>query len=83
MDANQIEPLITYLIKYRLLLKQKSNYKNLQILNGQKLPEGWVGKVWALKQGVDEANKRNFEYFLFIDSDIYLDKGVVTKSVHC
>ena len=60
----------------------KRNYKNLKILNGQKLPQGWVGKVWALKQGVDAANKRNFEYYLFIDSDIYLDKGVVTKSVN-
>jgi hopene-associated glycosyltransferase HpnB len=66
----------------QVLKNFKRDYKNLQILNGQKLPQGWVGKVWALKQGVDEANKRNFEYFLFIDSDIYLDKGVVTKSVH-
>ena len=57
----------------------KKDYKNLKILNGQKLPQGWVGKVWALKQGVDEANKRNFEYYLFIDSDIHLDKGVVKK----
>ena len=38
----------------------KRKYKNLTILNGQKLPPGWVGKVWALKQGVDQANKRNF-----------------------
>ena len=66
----------------KVLENFKKNYKNLKILNGQKLPQGWVGKVWALKQGVDEANKRNFEYFLFIDSDIFLDKGVVTKSVH-
>ena len=66
----------------KVLENFKKSYKNLKILNGQKLPQGWVGKVWALKQGVDEANKRNFEYLLFIDSDIYLDKGVVTKSVH-
>ena len=65
----------------QVLKNFKRDYKNLQILNGQKLPQGWVGKVWALKQGVDEANKRNFEYYLFIDSDIHLDKGVVTKSV--
>ena len=60
----------------------RKNYKNLKILNGKKLPLGWVGKVWALKQGVDEAKKRNFDYYLFIDSDIHLDKGVVTKSIN-
>ena len=60
----------------------RKNYKNLKILNGKKLPLGWVGKVWALKQGVDEAKKRIFDYYLFIDSDIHLDKGVVTKSIN-
>ena len=66
----------------QVLEKFKKNYKNLKILNGKKLPLGWVGKVWALKQGVDEANKKNFDYYLFIDSDIHLDKGVVKKSVN-
>ena len=60
----------------------KKKYKNLKILNGQKLPPGWVGKVWALKQGVDEANKGNFEYYLFIDSDIHLDEEVIKKSLN-
>jgi hypothetical protein len=45
----------------------------------KKLPPGWVGKVWALKQGVDEANKGNFQYYLFIDSDIHLNKGIIKK----
>ena len=66
----------------KVLENFKKNYKNLKILNGQKLPQGWVGKVWALKQGVDEANKRNFEYYLFIDSDIHLNKEVVKKSLN-
>lgn len=66
----------------KVLKNFKRDYKNLKILNGKKLPQGWVGKVWALKQGVDEANKRNFDYYLFIDSDIHLNKGVVTKSVN-
>ena len=33
----------------QVLEKFKKNYKNLKILNGKKLPLGWVGKVWALK----------------------------------
>ena len=57
------------------------NYKYIKILDGKQLPTGWVGKVWALKQGVDEANKGNFDYYLFIDSDIYLDKGIVKNSI--
>jgi len=57
------------------------NYKNLKILDGKKLPPGWVGKVWALKQGVDEANKGNFQYYLFIDSDIHLNKGIIKNSI--
>ena len=47
------------------------------MLNGEKLPDGWVGKTWALKQGVDLANKKQFDYYNFIDSDIILDKNLL------
>ena len=30
------------------------------IVNGKKLPQGWSGKVWALKQGVDFLKKKKF-----------------------
>ena len=65
----------------RVLKNFSRNFKNLKILNGKKLPLGWVGKVWALKQGVDEANKGNFQYYLFIDSDIHLNKGIIKNSI--
>ena len=65
----------------KVLKNFSRNFKNLKILNGKKLPPGWVGKVWALKQGVDEANKGNFQYYLFIDSDIHLNKGIIKNSI--
>ena len=41
------------------------NFKNLKfkIIKGKKLPAGWSGKVWALKQGVDIAVSKIFRIF--------------------
>ena len=45
--------------KTNLLVSEfRRKNKNVSILTGKKLPKGWVGKVWALKQGVDEAKKK-------------------------
>src|SRR6202011_2474142 len=30
----------------------------LTVLSGKPLPAGWTGKLWAMKQGIDEAEKR-------------------------
>ncbi len=60
----------------------KTKIKNLYLLNGKKLPNGWVGKTWALKQGVDIANKKKFDYYNFIDSDIILSKNILKKVVN-
>ena len=59
----------------------KKEFAKLSLLNGKKLPKGWVGKTWALKQGVDFALKKKFEYFLFLDSDITLGKGLLSRAV--
>ena len=48
----------------------------LQIIRGQPLPEGWVGKLWALEQGRKEVNS---VYTLLLDADIELDSGVIKK----
>ncbi len=62
--------------------KFKKKYTKLKLLDGMKLPDGWVGKVWALKQGVDHALKKNYDYFLFIDSDIFIYPGVIEKGIN-
>ena len=60
---------------------KKTKFKQFKIINGKKLPVGWSGKVWALKQGVDAVPKKNFSHFVFIDSDIILKENIVTKAL--
>lgn len=47
---------------------------DLQVLPGQPLPDGWMGKVWALEQGVRQVQT---PITLMIDADVTLGPGVV------
>jgi hopene-associated glycosyltransferase HpnB len=47
---------------------------DLRVIDGQPLPEGWAGKVWALAQGVRRVET---PLTLFIDADVTLGPGVV------
>jgi hopene-associated glycosyltransferase HpnB len=47
---------------------------DLQVLSGRELPEGWVGKLWALEQGREVATT---ELILLLDADIELVPGTV------
>jgi hopene-associated glycosyltransferase HpnB len=44
--------------------------RNVTILAGQKLPPGWTGKLWALKQGIAAAGQHAPEFLLLTDADI-------------
>jgi hopene-associated glycosyltransferase HpnB len=46
--------------------------QRLTILSGRRLPPGWTGKVWAMKQGIDWVNDLSDapEYLLLTDADI-------------
>ena len=66
----------TYFVASNLLKKKKIKH---QIIKGKKLPNGWSGKVWALKQAVDILKKKEIEYYLFLDSDIILKKELSLK----
>ena len=66
--------------KAKALFKQ-NKMLNFKIIKGKKLPKGWSGKVWALYQGTEYARKRNFEYFLFIDSDIVLGEKTISSMI--
>lgn len=46
--------------------------KGVQVLNAKPLPKDWAGKLWAMSQGVDLANKKypKTDYFWFTDADI-------------
>jgi hopene-associated glycosyltransferase HpnB len=42
----------------------------LTVIDGQPLPTGWSGKVWAMQQGVERARTLNPRFLLFTDADI-------------
>jgi hypothetical protein len=42
----------------------------LTVVGAALLPEGWTGKLWAVSQGVGEAERRAPEYLLLTDADI-------------
>ena len=51
------------------------------ILSGTPLPNGWTGKIWALKQGIDHAQKSAPGYVLLTDADIVYARGALTGLV--
>jgi hopene-associated glycosyltransferase HpnB len=48
------------------------------VLPGKPLPDGWVGKVWALRQGAEGATE---DYLLLTDADILHAPGSLRRLV--
>ncbi len=44
--------------------------ERLEVVSGQPLPKGWVGKMWAVNQGVGRASVSACIYLLLTDADI-------------
>ena len=44
--------------------------ERLEVLAGAPLPRGWVGKMWAVSQGVAHASAGRPDYLLLTDADI-------------
>ncbi|HSE50410.1 MAG TPA: glycosyltransferase [Terriglobales bacterium] len=42
----------------------------LMIVQGKPLPAGWAGKVWAMQQGAEAAQRFGADFFFFTDADI-------------
>ncbi len=51
---------------------------HLHILYGENLPQGWAGKMWALKQGIQKANG---EWILLTDADLVYSQPTMLKSL--
>jgi hopene-associated glycosyltransferase HpnB len=51
------------------------------VVNGQPLPPGWTGKLWAVSQGVEVAAAAHPDYLLLTDADIVHGPGVVSALV--
>jgi hopene-associated glycosyltransferase HpnB len=52
-----------------------------KVVPGKPRPDGWVGKVWAMQQGLDAATDTKPVYLLFTDADIAWGKGTLTRLV--
>jgi hopene-associated glycosyltransferase HpnB len=49
----------------------KQRTDRLTIVNAEPLPQGWTGKLWAVKQGIAAAEKKHApKYLLLTDADI-------------
>jgi hopene-associated glycosyltransferase HpnB len=44
--------------------------RTVTVLEGNTLPPGWTGKLWALKQGIAAAEQSGPDYLLLSDADI-------------
>ncbi len=57
--------------------------RRLRIIDGETLPSGWTGKLWAVKQGVAaaQAAPETSDYLLLSDADIAYEPDVVARLV--
>ena len=55
----------------------------LTVLTAPQLPEGWTGKLWAVRHGIDfaEATADPPEYFLLTDADIRYADDTLTRLI--
>ncbi len=52
-----------------------------RLVNAASLPDGWAGKMWALSEGLRQAEKLKPEYYWLSDADIYHEAGVLKALV--
>jgi hopene-associated glycosyltransferase HpnB len=67
----------------RAAAEQAGASDRLTILRGKPLPQGWTGKLWAMKQGVAQASSlaKPPRYLLLTDADITYEPGVIRRLV--
>jgi len=46
------------------------------VIRGKPLPKDWIGKLWALEQGLRHVKT---DYLLLMDADIVLEKGLLSS----
>lgn len=49
---------------------QTNQSSDLTVIEGQPLPPGWTGKLWAVQQGVERAQDFKPDFLLLTDADI-------------
>lgn len=64
----------------RIVRDVSVTYKNVKLINGRPLPEGWTGKNYACYQLFKESKGK---YLFFTDADTIHKKESVTSAVSC
>lgn len=54
----------------------EANCENIKIISGESLPPGWIGKLWALEQGLKHVRT---PLTLLLDADIELKPGILSE----
>lgn len=62
----------------QILARLAGDYPNVRVVGGAELPEGWVGKPWALHQGVSVARG---DWLLFTDADSFHERAGVASAL--
>jgi hopene-associated glycosyltransferase HpnB len=55
--------------------------QQLTMISGQPLPSGWTGKLWAMEQGIRQAQTLQPDYLLLTDADIEHDRANLSQLV--
>lgn len=53
-----------------LLCEAIASHPSMKVVNAEPLPDGWMGKPWALSQGLTHATR---DYIVTIDADVRLE----------
>ncbi|HLI62264.1 MAG TPA: glycosyltransferase [Terriglobales bacterium] len=61
---------------------QSEHGERVRVIRGLPLPAGWTGKLWAVKQGIDEALALRPDFLLLTDADIEHSPDNVATLVH-
>lgn len=59
-------------------MKELSRFSGIKLLSGKSLPDGWLGKLWALEQLVTASSGK---YLVFIDADVRLTPNAVASAI--
>ncbi len=62
----------------KILHDLQSKHSSVQIVRGANLPAGWLGKPFALQQGL---NKAGGEWILTTDADIIFDSAAISTAI--
>lgn len=70
----------TILLAQRVLADQKGAHA-ARVIQGSQRPAGWVGKMWALEQGMMQDWAKEAQYIWFTDADIAHEPNVLRSLV--